>query len=114
MTTRRVRRDMRWKFMKIVFFLVMFTGVFSLIWLRTTVVNLTYEINKLQDNKTALLSDEKLIAAEKANVYSFEKIEEAAIKMGMKLPERKNIIFVKKVSGAAPYKVSTKPASWGD
>jgi cell division protein FtsL len=114
MTTRRARRDTRWKIIKLTFFMVMFAGIFSLICLRTNIVNLRYEINTLQDRKTEFLSEEKLMAAEKANVYSFEKIEEAAIRLGMKLPDRKNIIFVKKVSGAAPFKVSAKPSAWGD
>jgi cell division protein FtsL len=87
-------------------------GVFALIWLRTAIVSLEYELTTLQNQKAELMREEKLMAAEKANVYSIEKIEKVAIKrLGMKLPERDKIVFVKKITGAGPYKVSSRSFS---
>lgn len=87
----------------------MFIGVFALIWLRTTVVNLEYELSQLGKQKIELERKERLVSAEKANFYSMKKIEEVAIEqLGMSLPKREKIFFVKKTTGAAPYRVSTK------
>lgn len=109
MTTRYAKRNIRWELIKVFFLLFVFTGVFALIWLRTTVVNLEYEISELGKQKMELMREERFTSTEKANYYSVEKIEKNAIKrLGMSLPEREKIFFVKKVRGAAPYKVSIK------
>lgn len=109
MTTRRLKRNKRWKLIKFAFFLCVFISVFTLIWLRTMVVNLEYELSQLGKQKMELMMEENLVSAEKANSYSMEKIEENAIKrLGMSLPKREKIFFVKKTTGAAPYRVSTK------
>jgi cell division protein FtsL len=109
MTTRRLKRNKRWKLIKFTFFLGVFIGVFALIWLRTMVVNLEYELSQLGKQKMELMREERLVSAEKANFYSMKQIEETAIKqLGMNLPKREKIFFVKKITGAAPYRVSTK------
>lgn len=114
MMTRRVKRHKRWGLLKFCFFLFVFISVFAIVWLRTAVVNLGYELSELEKQKTLLLREGRLISAERANLYSVGKIEEVAIKqLGMSFPKREKIFFVKKTRGAAPYKASIKsvPAS---
>ncbi len=109
MTTRRLKRNKRWGLLKFGFFICIFIGVFTLIWLRTTVVNLAYELSQLTDQKKELNREGKLILAEKAGFYSAERVEEVAIKrLGMSLPKREKVVFVKKTTGAIPYRVSAK------
>jgi cell division protein FtsL len=103
---------MRWKITKIVFTLAVFAGIFSLIWLRTAIVNLKYEINELENQKVELVRIGKYLEAEKAKIYSVENIERSAKRFGMKIVKRENIIYVKKVNGPAPYKVSAKSIPW--
>lgn len=101
--------------MKFTFFFCVFIGVFTLIWLRTAVVSLEYELSELGRQKTELLREEKLVLAEKASFYSIEKIEEIAVKrLGMSLAKREKIFFVKETTGAAPYKVSAGPVPRDD
>lgn len=115
MTKRRAKRDKRWKLIRFAFFFCVFLGVFTLIWLRTTVVDLEYELSDLERQKVALIREGRLFSAEKANVYSIEKIEETAVKrLGMKVPERDQIYFVQQTTGAAPYKVSARSLSRQD
>lgn len=112
MTTRRLKRNKRWKLIKFTFFLCVFIGAFALIWLSTTVINLEYELSQLGKQKMKLMSEGRLVSAEKENFYSMEKIEKIAIKrLGMSLPKREKIFFVKKTTSAAPYKVFTKSVS---
>jgi cell division protein FtsL len=107
MTARCLRRNKRWALTKFCFFLYVFIGVFTLVWLRTTVVNLGYELSELENQKTTLLREGKLFSAERANLYSASRIEEVAIKdLGMSFPKRDKIFFVKKTTGAIPYKAS--------
>ncbi len=109
MTTRHLKRNKRWGLLKFGFFICLFVGVFTLIWLRTAVVNLEYELSQLIEQKKELNGEGKLILAEKAVFYSAERIEEIAIKrLGMSLPKREKIVFVKKATGAIPYRVSAK------
>ncbi len=113
MTARRLKRNKKWRLIKFTFSLCLFIGVFVLIWLSTTVVNLEYELNQLGKQKMELLREGRLVSAEKANFYSMEKIEVVAIKrLGMSLPKREKIFFVKKTTGAAPYKASIKSVPW--
>lgn len=107
MTARCLRRNKRWAFTKFCFFLYVVISVFALVWLRTTVVNLSYELSQLENQKARLLREGRLFSAERANLYSAGKIEEIAIKdLGMGFPKRDKIFFVKKVTGAIPYKAS--------
>ncbi len=107
MTKRRVKKDTRWKFIKVTFLVCMFIGAFTLIWLRTAVVGLEYELSELGTQKEELSRKSMLVSAEKANFYSVANIEESAMKkLGMGFPERERIIFVRQTTGAVPYKVS--------
>jgi hypothetical protein len=106
MTARRAKRDIQWKMIKLTFGLAVFIGIFALIGLRTAVVDLKYELNKLGDERTELMRMAKLLGAEKEKIYSVENIEKLAMDVGMQAASRGDVIYVKRVPGAAPYKVS--------
>lgn len=114
MTVRRVKRDIRWKMAGYVFSLSLFLGIFALISLRTAIVNLTYEISSLESQREELVRTQRFLETEKARAYSVENIEMSAKKFGMDVIKRENIIYVRRVTGAAPYKASGKPIPWGN
>ncbi len=75
--------------------------------MRAAVVNLEYELGELDKFKRDLIRKSKMIVAQRASFYSSKKIEEVAIKrLGMTLPERENVFFVKRTPVAGPYKAS--------
>lgn len=114
MTARRVKRDIRWKLTKLFFAIAVFIGLFALIGLRTAVVDLKYELNRLGNEKTELMRMAKLIEAEKEKIYSVENVEHLAREAGMESAKRGDVVYVKRVPGAAPYKVSGKLFFRGD
>ncbi len=63
MTTRRLKRNKRWGLLKVSFFICILIGVFTIIWLRTAVVNLEYELSQLTEQKNELNREGKLLLA---------------------------------------------------
>jgi len=109
MTARRLKKDKRWMLIKLCFFVYVFIGVFALVWLRTEVVNLEYELGQLESRRIKLIKQAGHFSAERASLYSVSKIEEIAAKrFGMSFPDRKRVFFVKTTTGAVPYRVSVK------
>ncbi len=109
---RRLKRDKRWGLQKLGFFVCAFVSVFTLIWLGTAVVGLEKELNKMEGRKKALVNQGKLISAEMAKIYSVGMVDKVALEqLGMSLPKREKIFFVKRSTGAAPYKASAKSFS---
>jgi cell division protein FtsL len=83
--------------------------LFAIIWLRSTVFNLEYEIGKLSRLRADLVNEQKMVIAQRASYYSTENIEGVAIKkLGMKLPERKNVFYVQRETVAVPYRASVE------
>lgn len=109
---RRLKRDKRWGLLKLGFFVCAFVSVFTLIWLGTAVVGLEYELSQMEGQKKALVNQGKLISAEMAKIFSVGMVDKVALEqLGMSLPNRENIFFVKRATGAAPYKASAKSFS---
>ncbi|MBI4843328.1 MAG: cell division protein FtsL [Nitrospirae bacterium] len=107
MTTRRRKQNKKWMLLKLGLFIYLIAGVFTIIWFRTEVVSLEYELGELNRQKTGFIREQRLIMAERASFYSVKNIEETAVKvLGMSPPERKNIYYVERTEGAVPYKVS--------
>jgi cell division protein FtsL len=107
MTSRRIKNSKKWVVMKFGLSLYLVIGLFALIGLRTAVVNLEYELGTLNKHKTSLIRKSKRLTAQRASFYSAKKVEDIATKkLGMSLPERRNVFFVRKAASAGPYKVS--------
>lgn len=110
MSGRRLKNiSKRGGLLKFGLFLYLICCLFGIVSLRTAVFNLEYELGELNMLRVDLLDERKLVAAERASFYSSAKIEDLAIKkLGMKLPERENVFFVKQTVEAGPYRASLK------
>ncbi|MEK7224960.1 MAG: hypothetical protein AAB221_04670 [Bacteroidota bacterium] len=106
---RRLKRDKRWGLLKLGFFVCVFVSIFTLIWLSTAVVDLEKNLSQMKGQKRALVNQGKLISAEMAKIYSVAMVDKVAVEqLGMSHPNRGKIFFVKRATGAAPYKASAK------
>lgn len=109
MTKRRMRNNKNRTLFKCGFFLYIGICLFTIIWLRTTVTSLEYEIGELDRMRSDLVRERKMAVAQRASFYATAKIENTAMKrLGMTLPDRENIYFVRKTSAAGPLKASMK------
>lgn len=109
MSGRRSKKNRRFVIAKFCFFLYMVIGVFALVWLRTAVLNLEYRAGELQKERSSVMRERKLLSAEMASLYSSKKIEESAIKnLGMSLPQREKVFFVRRIPAAGPHDISIK------
>ena len=109
MTTRRAKRDQKGAFLK--FGMIVYLGIclFSIVWLRAAVLNIEYELGELDMLKSDLIGERKMMVAKRASFYATEKIEKVAIKrLGMSMPNRHNVYYVKRSMPATTYKASLK------
>lgn len=108
MSGRRSKKNRRFGLIiKFCFFLYMVIGIFALVWLKTAVLNLEYRVGELQKEMSSVMRERKLISAERASLHSSKRIEEVAIKnLGMSLPEREKVFFVRRIPAAGPHNVS--------
>jgi hypothetical protein len=72
---------------------------FAVIYLRTEVVCMEYEITRLQAKKVTLLKEKKIVSARLESLYSCRHIEVVAIqKLKMQPSDRENVFFLKRPS----------------
>lgn len=82
---------------------------FGLIWLKSNVISLEYNISNLEKRKEECLRERKLLFAEKANLQSFETVNSSFSEdYGFVFPNRVRVIHVKRKSVPLPYSVSMK------
>ena len=108
MKNNRIRNyKKRGALMKVGFVMYFAFCLFAIVWLRASVVNIEYELGDLETQRADLYRERKIVVAQRASLYSAEKIENVAIKrLGMSLPERENIFFVKRTTVAGAFKAS--------
>jgi cell division protein FtsL len=108
MTNRRARNSKkRGAVLKLSLILYIGFCLFAIVSLRTAIFNLEYELGSLDKFRAGLLSERKMMIAQRANFYSTQRVENVAIKrLGMRLPERENVFFVKRTVVAGPYRAS--------
>ena len=113
MRNNRIRNHKkRGALMKVGFAMYFAFSLFAIVWLRASVVNIEYELGDLESQRADLYRDRKIVVAQRASSYSSEKIENVAIKrLGMSLPERGNVFFVKRAASAGVYKASNNSSS---
>ena len=67
-------------------------------------LNIEYELGELDMLKSDLIGERKMMVAKRASFYATEKIEKVATKrLGMIMPERHNVYFVKRSSTILPF-----------
>lgn len=109
MIKRRARNSKKSYLLKIGVPLYFVFCVFALIWLNAEVVSLKYELGEIDRKRTENLRVKKMMTAQRASFYSAEKIERVAVNdLGMTLPVRENIYYVKRTKAAGAYKASMK------
>jgi len=109
MTKRRTKNNNKRSFLKLCFPLYFVFCLFAIIWLRAAVINMEYELGELDKMKAELIRERKMVVAQRANFYSTEKIEKVAMdRLGMTLPVRDNVFYVKRTPAAGPYKAALK------
>jgi len=86
---------------------LLFAGLFSLVWLKSRVLNLEYNIGVLEKMKADHIKERRLLLAEKAGLQSLERLETTAMESsGFIFPDRVKVIHVKKQKGSLPHKAS--------
>ncbi|RJQ43202.1 MAG: hypothetical protein C4538_12470 [Nitrospiraceae bacterium] len=109
MTKRRSKNSKKRSLLKLCFPLYFIICLFAIIWLKAAVVNLEYELGDLGRTRAELGRERKMLVAQRASHYSTEKIEKVALNsLGMTLPVRENVYYVKRAPVAGPYKASLK------
>jgi hypothetical protein len=109
MTERRARKSKKRSALKLCFPLYFIFCLFAIIWLKAAVINLEYELGEMGRMRAELGRERKMAVAQRANFYSTEKIERVAMnRLGMTLPVRENVFYVKRAPVAGPYKASMK------
>ncbi|RJQ57084.1 MAG: hypothetical protein C4526_00060 [Nitrospiraceae bacterium] len=109
MTKRRAKSSRKRSALKFCFPVYFVFCLFAIIWLKAAVVNLEYEIGELGRTRAELGRERKMAVAQRANFYSTEKIEKVALnRLGMTLPVRENVFYVKRAQVAGPYRASMK------
>ena len=76
--SRRERKNKKRCLLKFGYFIYIGLCLFSIIWLRATVVHLEYEIGELDKHRADLTKESKMVVAQRANHFSSEKIEKVA------------------------------------
>ena len=95
---------------------ILLSGLFGLIWLRSGVVATAYDLRNLEEKKMDSLKDRKLLLAERAKLMSLEKIDasfrgnvqaETKLVAGDNMfSNRVRVIHIKRNSVPGTYKVS--------
>ncbi len=92
-----------------VFFLYIGICIFAFVWMRSSVITLEYEIGALENLRTDLLSERKMIVAQQASFLSAGNVEKVAFRrLGMSMAERGNIIYVTRAVVAGPRRASMR------
>ncbi len=88
-------------------FVLLISGVFGLVYLRSSVLKLEYSIGELEKKKTDYLKERKMLLAQKTSILSFEKLEASLTdSRGFALPDRVRVIHVDKQKRYLPHKAS--------
>ncbi|MDX9714072.1 MAG: hypothetical protein RBT37_01445 [Dissulfurispiraceae bacterium] len=81
--------------LKVLSVLILIASIFSVVWLRSSVVSIEYSLGKLENTKIAMLKERKLLAAERASLLSVERLGKVAAKTYV-FPDRVRVVYVKK------------------
>ena len=87
--------------------LVVIIGFFGLIWLRSSVISVEYELGALQEEHWGVLRERMQLMADRAALFSDEEVGTVAVsKLGMEFPDRTKVFYVKRDRGNIPYEAS--------
>jgi len=115
---RRANNDF-WSFIyKPLCVVILLCGLFGLVWLRSSVVSIAYDLRNLEEKKLASLRDMKMLLADRSQLISLANIGSSFEKKGtgdykhvsggLVFPDRVKVIHVKGPKGPEAYKASLK------
>lgn len=99
---------------------ILLLGLFCMVWLRSGVVSISYDLRKLEEKKMEALKDMKTLLADRSKVISLANISSTLQSQGQRqdngdykrvssgyvFPDRVKVIHVKKHTGPETYKAS--------
>lgn len=95
--------------------------LFELIWLRSGLVTVAYDVRTLEEKRMEALKETKTLLAARANLMSLEKLEGSFRKNGQDektyasggyvFPDRLKVVYIKKGRGAEPLKAALEMGS---
>ncbi|MGC2062638.1 MAG: hypothetical protein WA610_06645 [Thermodesulfovibrionales bacterium] len=101
--------------------LLMLGGLFSLIWLRSSIVSMTYSLRDLEERTMEARKDMKILLAERSNLMSVSKVTASLnepsrhavsaagpIENSYVMPDRTRVVMVQKNRTAEPQKASLR------
>jgi hypothetical protein len=94
-------------------------GLFGLIWLRSSVVAVAYDLRNIEEKKMEVLKDRKALLADRARIMSLGKIDvsfrdaqgEGKYASAYIFPDRVRVIHIKRNKGPEPYRASIEIGS---
>jgi hypothetical protein len=96
--------------------ILLLLGLFGLVWLRSSVVSVSYDLRTLEEKKLESLKDMKMLLADRSNLVSLAQIggtskgklsaENHLVSSGYVFPDRVKVIHLKRHTGPETYKAS--------
>jgi len=100
-------RNMLTFIFNLLFVAILIGGVFSLVYLKSSVMKLEYTLGDLEKTKMNYLRERKTLLAEKTRLLSVEKFEASLDgNPNFVFPDRIRVIHLKKQKGYLPHKAS--------
>lgn len=73
------------------------TGIFGLVWLRSNITQVEYQIGVLEAERAYALRQMKALIAKRASALSMKEVQLRGIEVaGLSYPDRKKVIYVKR------------------
>lgn len=85
---------------KPLFFIFLLCSIFAIVWLRSSLTAIEYEISKLENEKIEKKREMRLLLAERAELLSFQKIRFVTEKAGLTSADRARVLVVKRATDA--------------
>lgn len=100
------RRGMLSLIIKPLFGLFILCSIFTIVWLRSSLVAIEYEISNLESHKMKMQRQTRLLVAERAELLSAQRIRLVMARQGFDRLDRTRVVMMKRSSEGAPQKVA--------
>ncbi len=95
----RLRRGGPWLRIALASAVGVAVGAGALVWTRTEILSLRYELSRLVDDEARLLADVEKLHVEAAVLSTPERIESRARKLGLRYPRTGDVVRLSDASG---------------
>jgi len=88
--------------------------VFSVVWIRSSVVSLEYQLSSLEIKKKELMREAKTLGAQRAGLVTLKRLETvASADGGLMFPDRMKVVYVKNQRDRGAMTAAFVPADSG-